>query len=364
MLDASGSGTDSQVIAAIQRAISLKSTWNIQVLNLSLGRPVYESYTVDPLCQAVEAAWNAGITVVVAAGNDGRNNSMGTNGYATITAPGNDPYVITVGSMKTAASVTTSDDTIASYSSKGPTLFDHVVKPDLVAPGNRIYSVVDPSGFLYGAYPANQLSYSAYAKAPYPTTASNYYMLSGTSMAAAVTSGASAALIGANPGITPDTVKARLMKTAGKPFPPSSQATVTDSNGVQTTYVSQYDMFTIGAGYLNISAAVNNFDVPSLPAISPVATFDSNGNVVVVNALSAVWGSSAVGAARLFGVLRSGSTAVPRCGEAQPFGVPRPCGAVPPYGAAPRCGARPQCGEVRQSGAAARKPARKVSTSP
>ena len=80
-------GTDSQVIAAIQMAIQLKSTYNIRVINLSLGRPVYESYKLDPLCQAVEQAWKAGIVVVVAAGNDGRDNSVGTNGYGTITAP-------------------------------------------------------------------------------------------------------------------------------------------------------------------------------------------------------------------------------------------------------------------------------------
>jgi len=91
VLDQNGVGTDSQVIAAINQAINLKSKYNIQVINLSLGRPVYESYKLDPLCQAVEQAWKAGIVVVVAAGNDGRDNSAGTNGYATITAPGNDP---------------------------------------------------------------------------------------------------------------------------------------------------------------------------------------------------------------------------------------------------------------------------------
>jgi len=90
------------VISAIQEAIQLKSMYNIRVINLSLslGRPVFESYKLDPLCQAVEAAWKTGIVVVVAAGNSGRDNSQGTNGYATITSPGNDPYVITVGAMK------------------------------------------------------------------------------------------------------------------------------------------------------------------------------------------------------------------------------------------------------------------------
>src|SRR6266699_785210 len=91
VLDQNGAGTDSSVIAAIQTAIDLKDQYNIRVINLSLGRQVYESYTVDPLCQAVEAAWNAGIVVLAAAGNQGRNNTAGTEGYGTIAAPGNDP---------------------------------------------------------------------------------------------------------------------------------------------------------------------------------------------------------------------------------------------------------------------------------
>src|SRR5262249_10975398 len=127
VLDGNGKGTDSMVISAIQRAIALKSTYNIKVINLSLGRPVMESYLQDPLCQAVEQAWKAGIVVVVAAGNEGRNNSKGTQGYGTITSPANDPYVITVGAMKDMKTVVRGDDFIASYSSKGPTLFDQIV---------------------------------------------------------------------------------------------------------------------------------------------------------------------------------------------------------------------------------------------
>jgi len=146
VLDATGASTDSVVIQAIDKAIALKRTYNIQVINLSLGRPVYDSYTVDLLCQAVERAWNAGITVVVAAGNGGRN--LPTQGYGTITAPGNDPRVITVGAFNTNGTATRSDDLIASYSSKGPTRLDHVVKPDVVAPGNRVVAVAAPGSSL------------------------------------------------------------------------------------------------------------------------------------------------------------------------------------------------------------------------
>jgi len=101
VLDKNGASSDSIVITAIDQAIALKSTYNIRVMNLSLGRPIAESYTLDPLCQAVEAAWKAGIVVVVAAGNDGRINVASNYGYGTINAPANDPYVLTVGVMKT-----------------------------------------------------------------------------------------------------------------------------------------------------------------------------------------------------------------------------------------------------------------------
>jgi serine protease AprX len=80
------------------------------------------------LCQAVESAWRAGIVVVVASGNYGRLSVDGSNGYGTVTAPGNDPLVLTVGAMKTMNTGSRIDDQVASYSSKGPTTFDHVVK--------------------------------------------------------------------------------------------------------------------------------------------------------------------------------------------------------------------------------------------
>src|SRR5579862_5838961 len=160
VLDANGGATDSEVIAAINQAISLKSKYNIRVMNLSLGRAVYESYKLDPLCQAVEQAWKNGIVVVVAAGNNGR--YQGTDGYATVTSPANDPYVITVGAMKTMGTPTRVDDLIASYSSKGPSVVDAVVKPDIVAPGNLLVSLEAPGSTLYSTYPGNQVPYSFY----------------------------------------------------------------------------------------------------------------------------------------------------------------------------------------------------------
>ncbi len=82
VLDQNGASNDSVVIAAIEKAVQLKSQYNIRVINLSLGRQSFEGCSMDPLCQAVEAAWKSGIVVVVAAGNEGR------NGYATILSPG------------------------------------------------------------------------------------------------------------------------------------------------------------------------------------------------------------------------------------------------------------------------------------
>ncbi|MGZ3732102.1 MAG: S8 family serine peptidase, partial [Bdellovibrionota bacterium] len=115
VLDANGSGNDSSVIAAIQRAIELKGQYNIRVINLSLGRGIYESFVDDPLNQAVEKAWQSGIVVVVAAGNKGRDNTLGTNGYGTIGVPGNDPFIITVGAMDTNGTLTAADDNIQEW---------------------------------------------------------------------------------------------------------------------------------------------------------------------------------------------------------------------------------------------------------
>ena len=320
VLDQNGVGTDSSVIAAIQTAISLKSTYNIRVINLSLGRQVYESYTLDPLCQAVEAAWNAGIVVLAAAGNQGRNDSAGTEGYGTIAAPGNDPYVITVGVMKTANTPTRIDDTIASYSSKGPTAYDYVVKPDIVAPGNQVVSTLAPNAPLlstptdvYLSEYANSTttntssggntknnkknSTSGSSTLTTNTISSSYMRLSGTSMATPVVSGAAVLLLQQNPNLTPDQVKARLMKTASKNFP--AYSSVTDPTA-GITYTDYYDIFTIGAGYLDIAAALSSNDLADAPAVSPTAVFDpTTQSVYLVTGQGVVWGDSSAWATSL-----------------------------------------------------------------
>ncbi len=293
VLDGIGAGTDSAVISAIERAIELKSIYNIRVINLSLGRGVFESYKTDPLTQAVETAWKSGIVVVVAAGNYGRDNSNNNNGYGTITSPGNDPYAITVGAMNTKDTYSIGDDVMATYSSKGPSLIDHVVKPDLVAPGNRIVSSLPTtSAYLYDPS-TNGVPVSYYK--PGATGTSNYYFrLSGTSMAAPMVSGAVALLLEKTPSLTPDQVKARLMKSAYKNLPASS--TVTDTSTGLTYYI-QDDIFTVGAGYLDVEAALNNTDYASTTvgiAKSPVAAVNNKGEVYVVQDSSVLWGNSVI----------------------------------------------------------------------
>lgn len=288
VLDQNGSATDSEVIAAINQAISLKSKYNIRVMNLSLGRAVFESYKLDPLCQAVEKAWKSGIVVVVAAGNNGR--YQPTDGYSTVTAPGNDPYVITVGAMKPMGTPTRTDDLIASYSSKGPTVIDHVVKPDIVAPGNLLVSTETPNTTLYSTETSNLVPMSYYMFGGSSSPSKTYFTLSGTSMATGVVSGVVADLLQAHPALTPDQVKARLMKTAYKTFPASSSV-YDPTTGI--TYTDQYDVFTVGAGYVDLAAALASTDLAHGTAISPTAVYNSStGNVTMTSDPSSVWGSS------------------------------------------------------------------------
>ena len=307
VLDQNGTGNDSNVILAIDRAIALQSTYNIRVLNLSLGRGIYESYALDPMDQAVEAAWNAGIVVVVAAGNSGRDNSLGTHGYGTISVPGNDPYVITVGAANMHNQFTQAAQTVASYSSKGPTLIDHFVKPDLIAPGNRVVSLLAPGSTIPTLYPQFDICPST-GCAPAPGSTSSYLRLSGTSMATPVVSGAVALLLQQNAGLTPDQVKARLMKTAYKGYAQYGAA----QDVVGNVYSLQSDVFAAGAGFLDIAAALANTDLaPSTAgsAESPQVGYNSATNTLnVIPNSSEIWDSSVVwGSAVVWGDAISGT---------------------------------------------------------
>jgi serine protease AprX len=290
-LDLNGNGSDSTVIAAIQQAIALQNKYNIQVINLSLGRGISVSYTQDALCQAVESAWKAGIVVVVAAGNYGRLSVDGSDGYGTVTAPGNDPFVITVGAMNSNGSPSQSAEIMTSYTSKGPTTYDHVVKPDIMAPGNNIVSLAAPGATLEANYPAQLVTGN--------DGNPDYFTLSGTSMATPVVSGAVALLLQANGNLTPDQVKARLMQSTNSSFPTSTVASVPS---LGETFTEYYDLFSVGSGLLNVQSALSdNSLAPGNvgAALSPYVVYNSStGNVSMVNgnssvpARAVVWGSS------------------------------------------------------------------------
>jgi subtilisin family serine protease len=229
VLDASGQGYISNVIAAIDYAIANKDALHLRVINLSVAAGVYESYTTDPLTLAAKRAVDAGLVVVSAAGNLGKGPD-GRPQYGGVGAPGNAPWVITVGASSHNGTVDRSDDTIASFSSRGPTALDFQAKPDIVAPGVGIESLTEAGSTLFNTKPLMRLWGTV------PTATEPYLSLSGTSMASPVVSGTIALMLQANPSLTPNLVKAIL------------QFTAESRDG--------YNALTQGAGFLNARGAV------------------------------------------------------------------------------------------------------------
>jgi serine protease AprX len=189
--DDQGNATVLDVIAGVQFAVDHKAEYNIRVLNLSLESTVAQSYKIDPLDAAVEAAWFRGIFVVAAAGN------RGTAGDAVSRAPGNDPYVVTVGAVDDQGTKDISDDEPTSWSSRGTTQ-DGFAKPDIYAPGAKIVSNLAPG--------------SAYEDLCASCVAENgeYIRAGGTSMAAPMVAGAAAIGFQLDPTLTPNRIKALL----------------------------------------------------------------------------------------------------------------------------------------------------------
>ncbi len=211
-----GQASVGNVILGLQWIFNNASAYNIRVVNISLNDSVIESYHTSALNAAVEALWVNGIVVVVSAGNRGANK---------LTAPANDPFVITVGATDDNGTANLADDRLANFSAFGTTT-DGFAKPDLVAPGRNIISLMaNSNSALATDHPANVISFNG----------AQYFKMSGTSMSAPMVAAAAALVIQGNPSLKPDQVKYRLKATA---------------RAFDTTVHA-------GAGYLNVDAATS-----------------------------------------------------------------------------------------------------------
>jgi serine protease AprX len=216
--DDTGRSLESDVVSAMQWVYDNRVAYNIRVVNLSLNSSEMQSYHSSPLCAAVEVLWANGILVVTAAGNSG------TSG---LYPPANDPFVITVGAVDDRGSPNLDDDGMAAFSAYGTTELGGI-KPEIVAPGVDLI-----------AYLPDHHSLAINQEHPENRVSEDYFRLSGTSVAAAVVSGAAALLFESAPQLTPDQAKFRLMATADQDWPAFSPEKA-------------------GAGYLDIYAAVKS----------------------------------------------------------------------------------------------------------
>lgn len=184
VLDNEGNGSISAVLEGIQWVIENKDAFHIRILNISIGAEVNQDITEDSvLVKCVNEAWDQGITVVVAAGNNGPK-------PMSVTAPGISRKVITVGSSDDTNYIYLHGEKISNYSGRGPTKAC-IIKPDVVAPGSNIMSCYHKKSF--GQY--------------------TYAYRSGTSMSTPIVSGAIALLLEKYPSMTNKGVKLRLMES-------------------------------------------------------------------------------------------------------------------------------------------------------
>lgn len=222
------SGNTSDVIDALEWIGRNHTLYRIKVVNLSLGHAVLEPIYTDPLVQAVERLSRKGIAVVTAAGNRGINLATNRPGYGGAGVPCNAPSSICVGALDTRGSPALDDDRVSASSARGPTRFDLLAKPDLVAPGADIVSLASPGSRLFSEFPDLQVAGA--------NGEPQYFVLSGTSMAAPAVAAAAALLLEANDGLSANTLKLALQFTA--------------------RLVPLTDVLTQGAGALNVPGAL------------------------------------------------------------------------------------------------------------
>ncbi|MDQ3962692.1 MAG: S8 family peptidase [Actinomycetota bacterium] len=256
-----GSTDVTHILAAIQWVVSFKDIYGIDVLSLSLGTDTAMDYRLNPLNFAVERAWQAGITVVVSAGNRGP-------GPGTITSPADDPYVITVGASSHQGNVGTNDDTVPVYSGRGPTASNGLAKPDVVSPGTHTVSLRSPGSAIDNMFPRSAVG-------------SGYFKGTGTSMATASVAGQIAQMLQANPGLTPNQVKYRLTETA---------------RPIATT-----DPMSVGHGQVNVVAAATS-DLTG-EANQNIETSTGLGFVGLTRGSLDVWAETPAGSVQLTGEL-------------------------------------------------------------
>jgi serine protease AprX len=194
VVDDTGMGMSSDVIAAADWILANKATYNIRVANFSLHSSQPSTFRFDPLNRAVERLWFSGVVVVAAAGN------YGATQTGVLYSPGNDPFVITVGAVDMDGSIRTNDDFAAPWSAYGYTL-DGFAKPEISAPGRYMVGAVPPTSSL----PLER---------PDRIVEPGYLLMSGTSFAAPVVAGTAAYILARHPTFTPDQVKGALMVTA------------------------------------------------------------------------------------------------------------------------------------------------------
>jgi serine protease AprX len=194
-----GLATEADVVAAMQWVLAHKAEYNIRVVNLSINSTVQASYHVSPLSAAAEILWFNGIVVVTATGN-----KQEANGFnPVLAAPANDPFVITVGASDEKGDAQRKNDSIASFTANDATA-EGFVKPEIMAPGVNIMSVLSANSTWPAQFP-NRV-----------TADGQYFRLSGASMSTPMVTGAVALLLQAEPHLTPDQVKYRLLQSAGK----------------------------------------------------------------------------------------------------------------------------------------------------